>query len=176
MGIMVREKRGLAVILLSFLLMGMDGPPRESGDKRQLEERQAQLADRIEALKRDQEFLLFQRSLATIDSKYLILDLRAGKGMLKYRGRILRNFNFPLMGKPLPAGRKQGVVTLTGKLDGSPVKRQLVFTDPLLIIGSKHVSTGKAKSKKGIRIILGTKDLSAIFYTLEMGSLAYILN
>jgi len=173
---MVKEKHGLAVILLSFLLMGMDGAPRESVDQRQLEERQTQLAARVETLKKEQAFLLFQRTLATADSKYLILDLRAGKGMLKYRGRTLRNFNFPLAGKPLPAALSNGIISLTGKLDGSPGRRQLVFTDPLLTIQSKHVSPSKAKSKQGIHIALGTKDLSAIFYALEVGSLAYILN
>jgi GTPase Era involved in 16S rRNA processing len=46
----------------------------------------------IETLKKEQEFLLFQHTLAAADSKYLILNLRTGKGMLKYRGRILRIF------------------------------------------------------------------------------------
>jgi len=131
---------------------------------------------RIKALKKEQEFLLFQRTLAAADSKYLILDLRTGKGMLKYRGRILRTFNCPLAGKRLPAAFPKKIVTLTGKVDGSPGTRQLVFTDPLLIIQSKHVSTGKAKSKEGLRIMLGTKDLGAIFFALEKGSLAYIRN
>jgi hypothetical protein len=158
------------------IVLGSSVFGQESDEARVLRERERHVQARIEELKREQEFLLFQGTLAAADSKYLVLDLRAGKGMLKYRGRILRNFNFPLMGKPLPAGRKQGVVTLTGKLDGSLVKRQLVFTDPLLIIGSKHVSNGKAKSNKGIRIMLGAKDLGSIFYALEVGSLAYILN
>ena len=178
MNFTVRELRGLTMILLSFLLMGMDSAPRQHEEKLQLEERQAQLAARIEILKKEQEFLLFQRTLAAADSKFLILDLRAGKGMLKYRGRILRNFNFPPVKNPLTPSIPSGPVTLTGKLDGSPGKRQLVFTDPLLIMQSKHLSANnnKGKSKTGLRIALATKDLSAIFFALEIGSQAYILN
>jgi hypothetical protein len=160
-----------AVIVLGSSVFGQEGD-----EARSLQERERHVRTRIEKLKKEQEFLLFQRTLAAADSKYLILDLRTGKGMLKYRGRILRTFNCPLAGKRLPAAFPKKIVTLTGKVDGSPGTRQLVFTDPLLIIQSKHVSTGKAKSKEGLRIMLGTKDLGAIFFALEKGSLAYIRN
>jgi len=160
-----------AVIVLGSSVFGQEGD-----EVRSLQERERHVRTRIEALKKEQEFLLFQRTIATADSKYLILDLRTGKGMLKYRGRILRHFNCPHTGKYLPAALPKRIVTLTGKVDGSPGTRQLVFTDPLVIIQSKHVSTGKAKSKEGFHIMLGTKDLSAIFFSLEKGSLAYILN
>jgi hypothetical protein len=160
-----------AVIVLASSVFG-----QESDEARSLRQRERHIRTRIEALKKEQEFLLFQRTLATADSKYLIFDLRTGKGMLKYRGRILRNFNCFHAGKHLPAALPKRIATLTGKVDGSPGRRQLVFTDPLVIIQSKHVSIGKAKSKEGLRIMLGTKDLGAIFFALEKGSLAYILN
>ncbi len=170
------KKYGTAVILLSFLLMGMDGTSRESDEQRQLEQRRAQLADRIEALKREQDFLLFQRTFGGSDSKYLILDLRAGKGVLKYRNRVLRNFEFPRAKKNMPAAMKKAIVTLSGKIDGSPRKRQLVFTEPILIIQSKHAQFNPGKDKHDIRLLLSTKDLGAIFFAMEPGSMAYIMN
>jgi len=173
---MVNKKHGATVILLSLLLLGMDGRPREGDELRQLGERRAQLAARIEALKQEQDFLLFQKSFAGSDSKYLLLDLRAGKGVLKYRNRVLRNFEFPRAKKNILSAMKKSVVTLSGKIDGSPRRRQLVFTDPILIIQSKHAPLSSGKDRHGTRILLSTKDLGAIFFAMEPGSMAYIMD
>jgi hypothetical protein len=170
------KKYGTAVILLSFLLLGMDGKPRESDERRQLEERRAQLATQIETLKQEQDFLLFQKSFAGSDSKYLILDLRAGKGVLKYRNRALRNFEFPRAKKNIPAAMKKAIVTLSGKIDGTPRKRQLVFAEPILIIQSKHMKVNVRKGISLIRIPLETMDLGALFFAMEPGSMAYVMN
>jgi hypothetical protein len=171
-----RTIRTALALAAAGVVLGSSVFGQESDEARMLRERERQVRARIEALKKEQEFILFQRALATVDSKYLILDLRTGNGTLKYRGRVLRNFNFPLAGRSLPAARSKGIISLTGKLDGSPGKRQLLFNDQLLIIQSKHASTIKAKSKKGLHILLGTKDLGAIYYALEKGSLAYVIN
>jgi hypothetical protein len=171
-----RSIRTALALAVAVILLGSSVFGQGSDEARSLRERERHVRTRIKALKKEQEFLLFQRTLATADSKYLILDLRTGKGILKYRGRILRNFNCLHAGKHLSAALPKRIVTLTGKTDGSPGRRQLVFTDPLVIIQSKRVSSGKAKSKEGLHIMVGTKDLSAIFFALEKGSLAYILN
>jgi len=176
MGPIKRAVRTALALAVAGIVLGSSVFGQESDEARSLREQERRVRTRIETLKKEQEYLLFQRTLAAADSKYLILDLRTGKGMLKYRGRILRNFNCALAGKHLPAALPKRIVTLTGKRDGSPGTRQLVFTDPLVIIQSKHVSTGKAKSKQGLHVMLGTKDLSAIFFALEKGSLAYIIN
>jgi hypothetical protein len=176
MSAMKRSIRTALALAAAVILLGSSVFGQESDEARSLRVRERHVRTRIKALKKEQEFLLFQRTLATADSKYLILDLRTGKGMLKYRGRILRNFNCLHAGKHFPPTLPKRIITLTGKMDGSPGRRQLVFSDPLVIIQSKYMSSGKAKSKEGLHIMLGTKDLGAIFFALEKGSLAYILN
>jgi len=163
-------------LAVAGIVLGSSVFGKESDEVRSLRERERRIRTRIGMLKKEQEFLLFQRTLAAADSKYLILDLRTGKGMLKYRGRILRNFDCAFSGKRLNAAIPKRIVTLTEKMDGSPRARQLVFNDTLVIIQSKQVSTGKTKSKQWLRILLRKKDLGAIFFALEKGSLAYIIN
>jgi hypothetical protein len=176
MGTIKRSIRIALAMAVAGIVLGSSVFGQEGDEVRSLRERERRVRTRIGMLKKEQELLLFQRTLAAADSKYLILDLRTGKGMLKYRGRILRNFDCPLAGKRLTGAVPKRIVTLTEKMDGSPRTRQLVFNDPLVIIQSKHISTGKAKSKQGLRIVLGKKDLGAIFFALEKGSLAYIIN
>src|SRR5512145_1839818 len=94
MRMMTGKCRLPAMAFLAILLMGMDNAPGEADERKQLENAQKQLASRIEELKKEQDFLLFQRSFAGSDSKYLILDLSAKTGTLKYRNRILRTFGF----------------------------------------------------------------------------------
>ena len=71
--------------LASAVLLCSVGYGQEGKDRVQLLERERQVRARIELLKREQEFLLFQKELFAADSKYLVLDLRAGTGLLKYR-------------------------------------------------------------------------------------------
>jgi len=166
------EKGVLAVVLFSFLLMGMDGPAPVSDEQRQLGERQAQLAARVEALKEEQDFLLFQRSIAGSDSKYLLFDLTTGTGALKYRNRILRTFPFTLPASKQHQLRK-GRHVLTGKTDGSPAKMSLVVQDSFIIHGKKY-SGRQTGGKKLPGLVVGGKDLAAMYYALEQGTMLYI--
>jgi len=168
----LREKSSLALILLSFLLLGMDGSERENDELRRLGEKQAQLTTRIEALKEEQDFLLFQRSIAGSDSKYLLLDISAGAGTLNYRNRILRTFGFSLSASK-PHQLRRGQYIITGKTDGSPGKRALVFRDAFVIHGKGYLgSTSDEKKLPGI--VIGRRDLAAIFYAVDSGTMLYI--
>jgi hypothetical protein len=160
------------MLLLSVLLMGMDGPPREKDDQRLLEKRQAKLATRIEALKQEQDFLLFQRTFAGSDSKYLLIDLSTKTGTLKYRNRILRTFGFTLSASK-PHQPRKGRYVITGKTDGSPGKKFLVVQDAFIIHGKWY--SGKPRHEKKLpAIVVGRKDLAAIYYAVEQGTMLYI--
>ncbi len=160
------------LLLLSALLMGMDGPPREKDDQRLLEAQKAKLATRIEALKQEQDFLLFQRSFAGSDSKYLLIDLSTRTGTLKYRNRILRTFGFTFSAARPPQFRK-GRYVLTGKTDGAPGKMSLFVQDSIIIRG-KGYSGRLPREKKISSLVIARKDLAALFYSFEKGSILYI--
>ena len=167
------KKYGTIAILLSLLLLGMDGKPREGDELRQLEARQSQLAARIKMLKQEQDFLLFQRSFAGADSKYLLIDLSTKTGTLKYRNRILRTFGFTLSPSKSHKPRK-GRYVLTGKTDGSPGKMSLVVQDAFIIHGKRY--SGRQRREKNLpAMVVGRKDLAAIYYAVEQGAMLYIL-
>jgi hypothetical protein len=160
------------LIVLSFLLMGMDGPPRENDELRQLEEKRAQLTARIDALKKEQDFLLFQRSIAGSDSKYLLIDLSARTGTLKYRNRVLRTFGFTVS-SPGHRQIRKGRHILASKSDGSAKKRELVVADAFLIRGKAH-SGRSADGKSMASLIIGQKDLAALFFAVDQGTMLFI--
>jgi hypothetical protein len=166
------EKSVLAIVLLSFLLMGMDGAPRANDDQQQLEEKLVQLAARIDALKEEQDFLLFQRSIAGSDSKYLLLDLSAGTGTLKYRNRILRTFGFNIS-SPGHRQIRKGRHVLASKSDGSSKHRELVIDDAFVIHGKAY--SGRSSGGKGMpSLVIGQKDLAALFFVVDKGTLLFI--
>jgi len=168
----IRTMTQALLFLLSALLLGMDGPPREKGERRQLEGRQAQLAVRIKALKQEQDFLLFQKSFLSSDSKYLVLDLAAGTGTLKYRNRTLRIFRVETTSS-LRKGLRAGRYILTAKTDGPLKKRALVFQHAFVIHGKGYAGALSAE-KKLPGMLIGRRDLAALYYAVDSGTMLYI--
>jgi hypothetical protein len=167
------QKNGLpATLLFAFLLMGADNAVPGAEERRQFEEKQTQLARRVETLRKEQDFLLFQKSFFGSDSKYLVLDLAAGTGTLKYRNRTLRTF-----GVAVPSSHRQGLregrYILTAKSDGPGGKRALVFQDSFTIRG-KGYSGSSSGERKLPGMTIGKKDLAALYYALDSGSMLYI--
>ena len=162
----------LTTVLLAALLMGMDSGVPEDNERRQLAEKEAQLSRRIKSLRQEQDFLLFQKSYVGSDSKYLIVDLIAGRGTLKYRNRTLRTFRIivpPVLGQGLRNGR----YLLTAKTDGSAGNRSLVFGDSFSVHG-RGFSGAIAGERKLPGLVIGKRDLAALFYTMEKGTMLYI--
>lgn len=161
-----------AMALLSLLLMGMDNAPREADERKQLENAQKQLASRIGELKREQDFLLFQRSFAGSDSKYIILDLSAGTGTLKYRNRILRTFGVNVSNpehRPIRKGRH----ILASKTDGTMRKRALIVQNEFIIHGKGY--SGRSAGERGMPgLVIGRKDLAALFFAVDKGTMLFI--
>ncbi len=140
-------------------------------EEQELRAKEQQLSEKVAALKSEQEQLLVRKMLYSADSKYLEIDLHAGEGALKYRTRILKSFRFTSKGylpKPAPEG---GILKLTSKVDGSPAKRHLSFNNAALVIESKSAKI--RQNGNGFVISIGKKDLAAIYYALEAGSIAY---
>jgi hypothetical protein len=162
----------LPMAILSLLLMGMDNAPREADERKQLEDAQKRLELRIRELKRDQDFLLFQRSFAGSDSKYLILDLSARTGTLRYRNRVLRTFGFTLS-SPGHRHIRKGRHVLASKTDGSSKKRALVVEDEFLIHG-KAYSGRSAGGRRMPSLVIGRKDLAALFFSVDKGTMLFI--
>ena len=160
----MRYARFLVIVL--FLTLTASASTPAEGDRQELLARQKLAAERIEALKREQELLLFQKAMYEADSKYLMLDLSSGKGQLKYRNRILKTFSAKLR-RSVPAGP----LVLTEKRDGSQAKRALVFGDRLVMIG-KEGSVGRSKAPQ---VVLGSKEMAALFYILEPGAPLFIM-
>jgi hypothetical protein len=167
------DKNGLwSIALIASLLMGMDNAVPADDERRQLAEKQEQLARRIETLQKEQEFLLFQKSFFGSDSKYLVLDLSAGAGTLKYRNRTLRTFTVAIPAS-LKRSLREGRYILTGKTDGAAAKRSLVFQDAFVIHG-KGISEATAGGKRLPGMVIGKKDLAALFFAVDAGAMLYI--
>ncbi len=144
---------------------------QSADEEQELRAREAQLTEKVHALRSEQEQLLVRKALYSSDSKYLEIDLRSGEGALRYRTRVLKTFQFTKRGhlpKPLPEGR---VYALTSKEDGSSTKRRLLFNNAALVIEGKNYK-GKQGST-GLFLSISRKDLAAIYYALEAGSIAY---
>jgi len=170
MGKSIRTMTLALLLLLSALLL--DGQSREKDEQRQLEGRQAQLFARIKALKQEQDFLLFQKSFFSSDSKYLVLDLAAGTGTLKFRNRTLRTFRVATTSS-LRRGLHAGRYILTAKTDGSLRKRALVFQHAFVIHGKGYAGAFNAE-KKLPGMVIGRRDLAALYYAVDSGTMLYI--
>ncbi len=162
-------KMFLFPVFILMLFSGSAGAERQELEERsQLLEQQKLLISRIEQLKREQDELLFLKTISATDSKYLVLKLSMGTGQLRYKNRILKEFPFV----PGPGNRPgQGAVLLTRKREKPKGRRAMLFGTSL-ILQPKHSITD---SSDILRLGLGKKDFQAVFYALEEGARAYII-
>ncbi len=172
--VMIRYRyAAVAMILLSSVLHGVASHAQEADERQQLTESRDRLQARIETLEREQDFLLFQKQMYVSDSKYLLLDLSAGKGELKYRNRILKNFTFT----PVPPSSRRpppGALVMTAKRGMNGKRQALLFGSKLILqAGQKD---GSGQGERGTpRLSLSRRAMAPLFYALDKGSLAYIV-
>ena len=159
------------LIMLSVFLFGMQGQSPDDIERQRLVEQQAKLSGRIASLNHEQEFLLMQKAFYASDSKYILLDLPSRTGMLKYRNRVLRTFVFSTTAGKRSVPRNT-VLKVTAKTDGKERTRMLLFGEALLI-QSKRSSFSPGKEKNAPRILIGSKDFSALYYAVEQGTMLY---
>jgi hypothetical protein len=160
------------IILFSLFLMGADNSDQDGEERGKLLEQQKLLSVRIEKLKREQDYLIFQRTMYTSDSKYLIINISAKTGQLKYRNRLLKDFPFKRVSGRV--GRlSRGALTLTEKIEGNKGRKLLVFGKSLVLQGKNAPAT---ELEAGIpRFSLSKKDFRSVYYAIEPGAKAYIV-
>lgn len=163
-------KISLFLPFLILFLAAVPVPADENEERAKLLEQEKQLNEKIESLKREQDFMLFEKMLYANDSKYLILYISDGKGELKYKGRVLRNFR---LSSSKQDHRKivQGAITLTKKIDGAQGPVSLVFGKSLVL---RKKSSSAPAANPVPRVSLLHKDFTAVYYAVDQGAKAYI--
>ena len=158
---------------LALFLMGADNGEQRGDESDALQDQQKNLRAQIETLRLEQDYLLFQKTMYAVDSKYLILNLSAKNGQLWYRNRLLKDFRFTLSGKFTEDTLKQGMLVLTKKTEGKGGRHTLIFGKTLLI---KQVRSRVSVKDAGINcLFLTTPELASVFFAVEEGALAYLL-
>jgi hypothetical protein len=156
------------IVTLSFFLLGADGGDRD--ERAMLLNREQALRQKIATLKREQDYLLFQKAMYAADSKYLVLNMADKTGSLKYKNRALRNFHFTAS-RNFPGNLQPGMLALTKKAEGKNDRRALLFGKSLIIQG-KRIAIPK---KTDIPLIsLTKKEMLSIFSAVEEGATVYL--
>ncbi len=152
--------------------MGADDGGQNGEERAKLLKQQKQLNARIETLKREQDYLVFQQTMYESDSKYLILNFPAKTGQLKYKNRVLKDVHFKLVSGRV-SSLVPGALTLTEKIEGPRERNLLVFGQALVLQG-KYAPANRIEA--GIlRLSLSRKDFLSIYYVIESGAKAFIL-
>jgi hypothetical protein len=152
--------------------MGSANAAENGEDRGTLLEQQKQLSVRIKSLKREQDYLVFQRTMYTSDSKYLLVNISKRTGQLKYKNRVLKDFHFKRVSGRV-RGLTRGALTLTQKIEGTRGKKLLVFEKSLVLQGAFAPAT---KLDAGIpRFSLSKKEFRSVYFAVEQGAKLYIV-
>jgi hypothetical protein len=159
------------MLVLSLFLMGADNVEQKGEERGKLLEQQKQLSARIGKLKREQDYLIFQRTMYSSDSKYLIINSSKKTGTLMYKNRVLKDFHFKRISGRV--GRLTlGALTLTQKIEGAKQRKLLVFDKSLVLQGAFAPATEIEAEIP--RFSLSKKDFRSVYYAVEPGAQAYI--
>jgi len=166
-------KDSISLILLLSLCCAASVTAQDDAERQGLIERRDQLRSRIGKLQAEQDFLLFQKEMYSVDSKYLVLDPHRRTGVLKYRDRVIRTFTFS---SDSSASRSalRGAQALTEKAERTEKRRILVFGNTLVLRTKQRMNTAAAGPDVR-QYILSSRDMASLFYALDTGSRAYII-
>jgi hypothetical protein len=171
--VIIKSKTVCLLLLLSLFFMGMDGYGQEQDEHDELLEQQNALKEKIKTLRHEQDFLLFEKALYATDSKYLIINLAAMKGQLKYKNRVLKGFRFTSSANLAKDAFESGALTLTKKRENAGQRHVLLFGKSLVIQWKRPARAPYAANIPSLS--LSKRDLQSIFYALEEGAKAYIV-
>jgi len=171
--VIMKSKAACLLLLFSLFFVGMDGNGQEQDERDDLLEQQKALKEKIDTLRREQDFLLFEKALYATDSKYLIINLGAKKGQLKYKNRVLKDFRFTASANLAKNALKPGTLTLTKKREDPGQRHVLLFGKSLVIQWKRPARSPYATNIP--RLSLSKRDLQSIFYAVEEGAKAYIV-
>ena len=166
-------KKLLPVILLMPFLMAADGGDAVRDERASLEAMRSTLRQKISSLKREQDFLLFQKTMYAADSKYLIIDVKHRTAQLKYKNRLLKDMHFTPSKKFPGRGLRQGMLVLTKKVEGKKDRDALVFGKSLVVQWKQSIVPPQEKGLPSITLL--KKELLSVYYAVEEGAPAYLL-
>jgi len=169
MNVLIKQA-GVAMMLSLFLTCTAHAG-EEKSESDQLMERHRQIVAKIEALKQEQDFLLFQKAAYSEDSKYFILEPGAGIGKLKYKNRVLKSFSFPSTRSGVDGPK--GLLRLVEKTEKNGHKSGLLFGKSLIIEPKGTAINAQDVGRKHIQI--KKTDFLPLFYAVEKGALAYVV-
>ncbi len=153
--------------------MGAAGDNIAGNERAVLEEQHAQLRKKISGLKREQDFLLFQKAMYSADSKYLVINVLKRTAQLKFKNRVLMDFRYRASKKFPRRGPRQGKLVLTKKEEGKNGRHALVFGTSLVVQGKRAaVTPDEARIPS---IVFPKKEMQSVYYAVEEGALAYVV-
>jgi len=161
------------VLVLSPFLLGMDDGGQGHVARTTLQESQQAMHAKVVLLKREQDFLLFQKVMYAEDSKYLILNITEKTGQLKYKNRVLKDFRFTLLKKAPRNMLQPGRLVLTKKAAEDKDRPALIFGTSL-IVQWKRVAVIQREANVST-ISLPEKEMRSVFFAVEEGAMAYIV-
>ncbi len=162
----------LLMLFSAVFLMGAEAENPGQDELAALRNQQSALRTRIEVLKHEQDYLLFRQAMYLSDSKYLVMNITARKGQLNYKNRILKEFKFRLSRNFGSGSIPSGMVVLTKKTEGKKDRKTLLFGSSFLMQGK---GTAVPRMAEDVAVISVTrKDISPIYYALEVGAAAYL--
>ena len=126
--------------------MGADRGGPDNRERAALKAERRALHARIEDLKREQDYLLFQKTMYENDSKYLVLDTRKKTGHLKYKNRVLKDFRFQTSKNFPVRSLRPGMLTLTEKIEGKKDRHALVFGKTFVVRWKRHLSRASRRT------------------------------
>ncbi len=163
----------LLVIVLTPFLIAADGGDAVRDERASLEAMRSTLRQKISSLKREQDFLLFQKTMYAADSKYLIIDVKHRTAQLKYKNRLLKDMHFTPSKKFPGRGLRQGMLVLTEKVEGKKDRDALVFGKSLVVQWKQSIVPPQERGLPSITLL--KKELLSVYYAVEEGAPAYIL-
>jgi len=169
----MKSKAACLLLLLLLFVMGRDGNGQEQDEREELLGQQKALKGKIETLRREQDFLLFEKALYATDSKYLIIHLGAKRGQLKYKNRVLKDFRFTASANLAKNALKPGELTLTKKRENPDQRHVLLFGKSLVIQWRRPARSSYSANIP--RLSLSKEDFQSIFYAVEEGAKTYIV-
>lgn len=169
-------KRNAKTVSLVFFILcslcGATGEAQEQDERATLRKQQQALHAKVGALKREQDFLLFQKEMYATDSRYLVLRIRERSGQLKYKNRVLKNFQFTLPKTVAVRALQPGMLVLTKKTEKKKNRYALLFGTTVML---QWKQDGVSDREAGIPVFsLDEKDMASLFYAVEQGAPAYL--
>ena len=161
------------ILLSSLFLTGADRGGQAGQERTALRAERRALHERIESLRREQDYLLFQKTMYENDSKYLILDIKKKTGHLKYKNRVLKDFRFQTSKNFPVRSLRPGMLTLAEKIEGKKDRHALMFEKSLIMRWKRSAVPREQANIPSLS--LARKDLLSVYFAVEQGSLAYIV-